>query len=262
MTRKLFITLILFPALSFLSPIENNVFSDSVPKTNLPGIADYNSQQRILDIAPPAGYKRIRVAGNSFPEWLREIRIKKDSRVFLYNGELKKNQHAQFAVLDIPVGKKDLQQCADAVMRLRAKYLFDNNQFKDISFEDNNGKKYSYSSVNAGSFEKYLEKVFAYCGTLSLERQMHQVNNFEAMQPGDVLIQGGSPGHAVIVVDMAVHASGKKVYLLAQSYMPAQDIHILKNPGNPGYNPWYELNANSLIFTPEWTFTQLHLRRW
>ena len=74
------------------------------------------------------------------------------------------------------------------------------------------------------------------------------------MQPGDVFIKGGSPGHAVIVVDMAVNSSGKKIFLLAQSYMPAQDIHILNNPMSPEFSPWYELNDNSLIYTPEWVF--------
>ena len=51
------------------------------------------------------------------------------------------------------------------------------------------------------------------------------------MQIGDVLIQGGSPGHAVIVVDMAENpATGEKLYLLAQSYMPAQDIQSAGEP--------------------------------
>ena len=42
------------------------------------------------------------------------------------------------------------------------------------------------------------------------------------MQIGDVFIRGGSPGHCVIVVDMAVHQeTGEKLFMLAQSYMPA-----------------------------------------
>ena len=56
-------------------------------------------------------------------------------------------------------------------------------------------------------------------------RNYHLVSPVTSMQIGDVLIQGGSPGHAVIVVDMAENpATGEKLYLLAQSYMPAQDI--------------------------------------
>jgi len=38
--------------------------------------------------------------------------------VFLYNGKIKQNQQAQFAVLDIGIGNKDLQQCADIILRL------------------------------------------------------------------------------------------------------------------------------------------------
>ena len=53
------------------------------------------------------------------------------------------------------------------------------------------------------------------------------------MQIGDVFIKGGFPGHAVVVLDMAENdRTGQRVFLLAQSYMPAQDIHIMKNPTN------------------------------
>jgi hypothetical protein len=43
-----------------------------------------------------------------------------------------------FAVMDLPVGNKDLQQCADAIMRLRAEYLYRPGQFNSIRFYDNN----------------------------------------------------------------------------------------------------------------------------
>ena len=60
------------------------------------------------------------------------------------------------------------------------------------------------------------------------------------MRIGDVFIIGGSPGHAVIVVDMAVNPeTHEKVFLLAQSYMPAQQIQLLKNNNDPDLSPWY-----------------------
>ena len=74
---------------------------------------------------------------------------------------------AQFAVLDIPVGKKDLQQCADAVMRLRAEYLFEQKRYPEIVFTDNNGKPYEWKGGdNKTDFDNNLENVFCpvwYC---------------------------------------------------------------------------------------------------
>ena len=218
----------------------------------------------VAAIALPEGFKRIPYAEGSFATWLRKTGIKKDKTVYLYNGQPKQNQSAQYAVLDVPVGKKDLQQCADAVMRLRASWLYGQKRFSEISFSDNNGKKYICpAGVDSTRFERYLEQVYNYCGTLSLEKQLRPVTGFETIQSGDVLIKGGSPGHAVIVMDVAVNNACKKIYLLAQSYMPAQNIHLLKNPMNEGMSPWYEAKSdNSFIITPEWTFTPKQLRRW
>ena len=221
------------------------------------------AKSTIADIPLPDGYRRVPAGDSSFTKWLRKIAMKSDSRVYLYNGQLKYNQSAQFAVLDIPVGNKDLQQCADAVMRMRAEYLYSFGRYSEISFSDNNGKKYNCPAGTArNQFEKYLMQVFAYCGTLSLEKQLHRVADFNAIQPGDVLIKGGSPGHAVMVMDVAVNSNGKKIYLLAQSYMPAQDIHLLVNPTDKTLNPWYEADDNSMIYSPEWTFSPQQLKRW
>jgi Domain of unknown function (4846) len=216
------------------------------------------------DIPLPEGYVRINGTDSLFARWLRTISIKNDKRVYLYNGDLKRNQSAQYAVLDIPVGKKDLQQCADAVMRLRAEYLYSRGRLRDIFFADNSGKLYICpAQANRTEFDAYLERVFSYCGTLSLEKQLTRVMDFTVIQPGDVLIKGGSPGHAVIVMDVAENKEGKRIYLLAQSYMPAQDIHILLNPANGDNNPWYTAyEGNRLIFTPEYVFWSRNLRRW
>jgi Domain of unknown function (4846) len=215
----------------------------------------------IKDIQTPPGFTRTLAKDKSFAAWLREIQLKKDGRVFLYNGNLKGNQLAQFAVLDIPIGSKDLQQCADAVMRLRSQFLYDNKRYNEISFADNSGKRYQYSISSGEPFDRYLEKVYSYCGTISLAKQLNK-RSFHDMQIGDVLIRGGSPGHAVLVVDMAVRRDGKKIYLLAQSYMPAQNIHILKNPRDKVLSPWYEVNDKELIYTPEWVFSIKELKSW
>jgi 5-keto 4-deoxyuronate isomerase len=57
-------------------------------------------------------------------------------------------------------------------------------------------------------------------------------------------------------MDMAYHPQTKDtIFLLSQSYMPAQDIHILVNPNDEMISPWYSIHSGAEIITPEWTFT-------
>ena len=195
---------------------------------NVPYFKAENKYRTIGEIPLPPGFKNIGFENNLFGAWLQKIPLKKDRVVHLYNGNAKANQTAQFAVLNLPVGTKDLQQCADAVMRLRAEFLYSRHEEEAIVFFDNLHHRYDCpKNCSRNIFEKYLEKVFGYCGTLSLEKQLDPVIDFENILPGDVLIKGGSPGHAVIVVNVAINNKGEKQYMLAQSYMPAQEIHIL-----------------------------------
>jgi len=222
-----------------------------------------DSFKTINDIPSPQGYKKINGIANSFTEWLRAISLKRDNHVYLYNGLLKRNQTAQFAILDISIGNKDLQQCADAVMRLRAEYLFATKQFNEIRFSDNRSKEYKWLGKNdRKGFASYLQNVFSWCNSASLEKQLKPVDDFNNIQPGDVLIKGGFPGHAMMVTDVATNKEGKKIFMLAQSYMPAQNIHIVKNPINKSLSPWYEINNDNKIVTPEYLFYKDQLRRW
>ena len=233
----------------------------------------------------PDGYSRIEADENSFQAYFRRMPLKPhDSQVMLYNGNPKANQSAHSAVVDMDVGQHDLQQCADAIMRLRAEYLYRNNKYDKIHFDFTNGFRVDYSKWMAGNriivkgsksywvqsaeasntyndFRNYMKIIFTYAGSLSLSKELVKAD-YNDMEIGDILIQGGSPGHAVIVVDMAINRnSGKKIYLLAQSYMPAQEIHVLKNPENTD-SPWYELDINDkAIQTPEWTFNTVDLKR-
>ncbi len=215
------------------------------------------------DIKPPQGYKRIAADPASFASWLRDVPLKKDKSVYLYNGKLKPNQSAQFAVVDISVGKKDLQQCADVVMRLRAEYLFAQNKYADIAFMDYSGKWYKWQGRdNRRAFDNYLQTVFGWCGSASLEKQLMPVKNFNDIKAGDVFVQGGFPGHAMIVVDIAVNEKGKKIFMLVQGYQPAQDIHVVVNPMNGTLSPWYEIMEEEDIVTPEWRFKKDNLKTW
>ncbi|MDX5482531.1 MAG: DUF4846 domain-containing protein [Hymenobacteraceae bacterium] len=235
--------------------------------------------------SPPGGYSRVTQLDNSFGAYLQHFRLKPHgAQVHYYNGAVKPNDGIYDAVLDIDVGNRDLQQCADAVMRLRAEYLYGQERYDAIHFNFTSGFRADYSKWRQGyrvqvkgndcswvkkaapstaytSFKDYLQVVFTYAGTLSLEKEMKAVS-MEDMQVGDVFIKGGSPGHAVIVMDMAVHdQTGEKLFLLAQSYMPAQEIQILKNPMNPGISPWYSTKFSEPLLTPEWTFQRNHLKR-
>ena len=181
------------------------------------------------------------------------------------------------------IGDKDLQQCADAIIRLRAEYLFEKKQFQAISFHFTNGEKVDFvkyaegfrpidiennmrwvkraqSDYSRDIFLDYLELVFTYSGSYSLSRELKPVPERQDIKVGDVFIQGGFPGHAVIVVDMITHAeTGVKQFLLAQSYMPAQDLHILVNP--TAHSPWYPLTTSGKIITPDWIFDYDDLKR-
>ena len=186
-------------------------------------------------------------------------------------------------MIDIDIGNKDLQQCADAVMRLRAEYLYSSNQYAEIHFNYTNGVNIPFTKWSSGyyptlrgnkvvwtssnnnstykSFKKYMINIFMYAGTASLEKEMKAIPLSE-IQPGDVFIKGGFPGHAVIVLDIAVNEkTNDKVFLIAQSYMPAQNIHILNNPRNKD-SPWYSLSEiQDEIVTPEWMFYSNQLKR-
>lgn len=227
----------------------------------------------------PDGFQRVSVEDGSFGDWLRNLPLKEaDEPVRLFNGELKRNQNAHITVVDIDIGERDLQQCADAVIRLRAEYMFFIGRYDDIRFTFTSGDTAAYSEWIRGirpevhgndvswlqlsgvdssyaGFRNYLETVFMYAGSYSLEKELISVESVDSLRIGDVFIQGGFPGHAVIVVDMAEDpGTGRRCFLLGQSYMPAQDIHILRNPMNPELSPWYEIGGTSRLETPEWTF--------
>ena len=233
---------------------------------------------------PPVNYQRTKITENTFAHYLRTLKLKPvGAEVRYHNGATKPNNEVYEAVVDLEIGTKNLHQCADAIMRLKAEYLWRQKEYDRIHFNFTNGFRVDYSEWMQGKrmlvkgnktswinkttpsntyddFWNYMELIFTYAGTASLEKELLPVKINEA-KIGDVLIQGGHPGHAVIIVDKATNPETQKsVYLLAQSYMPAQELQILKNRTDSKISPWYELGEGT-ISTPEWTFESGDLRR-
>lgn len=254
----------------------------AAPTAPYPWKPGASSQPLENRFTPPAGFRRVPAEKGSFAEWLRRLPLKPGRPdVLLYNGRAKRNQAAHAAVVDMPIPPKDLHQCADALMRLRAEYLYQKNQTSQIAFHATSGDLLPFSKWQSGqrprvqgnritwtqrqapdasykSFSQYLEFVYTYSGTISLARDTKPAA-LEQLQIGDLFLQSGSPGHAVIVVDRA-EKSGTTAFLLAQSYMPAQELHVLRNSEHGG--EWYRSDQPGReLVTPEWTFPLNSLRR-
>src|SRR6266511_4883494 len=91
-------------------------------------------------VSVPPGWKRVQVSLDSFAAWLRGLPVKPGRPdVRLFDGQRKRNQEAHHLVLDVDVGKRDRQQCADAVIRLRAEFQHQAGHDGDICFPFTDG---------------------------------------------------------------------------------------------------------------------------
>lgn len=233
----------------------------------------------------PDGYLRTNV-NDPFAAYLRKLALQEHgSKVKYHNGHFKPSLNVYIAVLDQDISHKNLHQCADAVIRQRAEFLYHHNAYHQIHFHFTNGFSAPYSKWLDGyrikqegtqvkwvkktgmqepskqNLSAYLEQVYIYAGTLSLVSELVTIKDHNIC-PGDVFIEGGSPGHAILVVDVIEHQeSGKKKFLLAQSYMPAQQMQILINPKADNNDPWFEWSESDVLVSPEWTFKRHCLMR-
>lgn len=234
----------------------------------------------------PIGYVWEPVKNGTFEEYLVNFPLHPDRYPIQdFTGAPIRDQSKHAAVLKVDVGTQDLQQCADAWIRLYAEYLWLNNHKQNIAFEFTSGQKCSWQAYKNGlrtiekgdkvkfietakkddsykNFRDYLDLIFQYAGTISLDRESILVPTNQDIQVGDFLINPGSPGHLVFIVGIAKNQWGKRVYLLAESYMPAQSVHILKNPFDKKISPWYELDVNSArSFTAKYIFPKNAIKR-
>ncbi|MGZ8545035.1 MAG: DUF4846 domain-containing protein [Flavisolibacter sp.] len=234
------------------------------PETNHSFAVEENLQTAVFD-------------KDSWPYFLQHLPVV-DSMVVDYRGVPVADQYKQAGIIPYDVGEKDLQQCADAIMRLRAEYLFQQNRIPEIAFHFTSGQLYSFDDYCKGkrpltrgnqvsfvyreacgkshtALRRYLDIVYTYAGTISLAKELKKARGFSV---GTVVIYPGSPGHCFIIIDEAINSEGKKVFRLAEGYTPAQSIYVLRNMEGEGKDPWHALSAG-MIETASYRFEDYQL---
>ncbi len=232
---------------------------------------------------PPPGFVRVPAAVGSYAWWLRHLPVLAPSEPLRYfdGTPVPRGNTAVAAIVDLDTGKRDLQQCMDVLIRLRAEYLRAAGQERRIAFRYTGGRYFSWSSWQKGlrpdratpdlklvqkaawsdsraSFMYYLQTLFYDTGT------MHHQNE-PTVAPAELAIgdffvypppSATQNGHAVIVLDLAVSATGERRIVVAQGDTPATDLHVLRTPrrgltGEPGA-AWFPVPAGDYTGTFLW----------
>lgn len=214
--------------------------------------------------APAAGAQRVETTG--FGAWLRDLPLREPAEpVRTYQGAVVRGD---FHAFDIPLVPGDLQQCADSAIRLRAEWQ--KAEGLPISFHSTSGDAMPWARYRAGekayvdgrhlawkqaapaTWEQYLSAVFNWAGTRSLS---YDTVAATAPAPGALLVLPGSPGHAMVVLDVATRGE-QTLVLVGEGFMPAQDFHLVRGP-EAGWWPW-----SLPMQVGYWTFPAEALRVW
>lgn len=225
----------------------------------------------------PAGFARVAVKAGSYADWLRHLpMLASGAKVRNYAGQVLSGATAAArGVIDLDVGRRDLQQCMDTIMRLRGEYLWWKNKAGRTKFRYAGGRYFGWSQYARGirpkrkgrrivykpgyragygrkHFRRYLTFMFMMTGTMHNVREPNV--KFADLAAGHFFIQPppqpGYLGHAVVILDVAKNAAGQVRALIGEGYTPAQDLHVTKTPGG---GAWYRLSASNPVQTPQWS---------
>ena len=231
----------------------------------------------------PEGFARVPLAAGSFGAFLRRLPLLPAAEpVRAFDGRALGTPHA--AVIALDVGARDLQQCADSALRLRVEHLWARGEQRRLAFHATSGdllpfaryaageqiavrgNKVSWRSADAGAatgegnraaLSRWLDDVFMYAGSRSLANDTIAVAG--DVEPGDLFVVGGSPGHVLVVLDVAARGAERRL-LLGEGFMPAQSFHVV--PSITG-EPWVAPAPDGAVKVPTWPapFPRSSLRR-
>lgn len=222
------------------------------------------------------GFSRVKLNLGSFGAFLRTLPLTApNTPVLSYRGDvIREGDHPNVAaVVAIDVGTRDLQQCADAIIRVHAEWRYARGH-RDHVYKAASGTKLSFARYAAGDrlrvdgnslsfvtgarpaepthalLRTWLDDVFGWANTGALSRDGERVKLTD-LRPGDFFVLTGVPyGHAVLVLDMAEDARGRRALLLGQSFVPAQNMHVLRPNVSTA---WFVVNeAEGAVSTPFW----------
>ena len=276
---KIFVLLVFIGLLS----CKGNLFYKNIISQPTEKFLDTDSNTIVTRINCPIGFNRVFANDNTFTYYLRNFPLKPfEADVKLFDGT-NKNRLCHVGVIDMEAGATDLQQCADSGIRLYAEYLYHAKQYDKIHFNFTNGQNCAYTKYAEGwrmevngnktawykatqedysykNFRKYLDLVFMYAGSYSLSKELIFIKK-ENIQPGDLFVHPGFPGHVEIVMDVCKNnESGEILFLLAQGFTPAQEIEVLENEVSAKRSPWYSTNEQN-VASPQFTFEYSELMR-
>jgi hypothetical protein len=222
--------------------------------------------------ATPSGATRVAVEAGSFGEWLRNLPLAAPGTPSKnFKGDVVYPGDDQYlgAVIAIDIGKIDLQQSPDVVIRLHAEWLFSQGN-KDITYRGATGldmplskwargermdsqgasvfwvMKSKPSEIDHAEFRRYLNAVFTWANSTSLAQQAEAIAADE-LRPGDFFVHLGSPGHALVVLDVARKPKGPPLALLGQALNPSENPFVLQLGKATA---WFSLRAPGPIITP------------
>jgi Domain of unknown function (4846) len=224
---------------------------------------------------PPPGYQRVAVAPGSFAEWLRDLPLAAPSTPVLNNsGDTVFAGEDDYvaAVAAIDVGAGDLQQSADAIVRLNGEWLWASDKPDAISYRSATkldmpfsrwakGQRLLASGPNVfwvvktkphvptyGDFRQYIDAVMLWTNNVSLATRAVHVSDPKQLSAGDFFLQTHGKGHALLVLDVAQKPTGERVALLGQALQsPAQSFHVIRLGHETA---WFSMRPPNAVLTP------------
>jgi len=174
--------------------------------------------------------------------------------------------------MDLVGGKSgaDLQQCADVAVRLYAEYRWAAGTANGLKMPLQNGQHIAWRDWRRGirgkvvgsrhrftrraaadasysTFRGYLAYVMNWLGSAGIKQGARAVGRAD-VKAGDLYVQNstGSIGHVSVMLDQCVLDTRKghrRLYLVAEGFMPAQDTHVMLPSRGEGLGAWFTLDG-------------------
>jgi len=224
-------------------------------------------------VPTPPGWERVAAPAGSFAAWLRDLPLAAPGTpVKSWRGEevFAGDEEYVQAVIAIDVGKADLQQSADVILRFDAEWRWSQGK-RDMTYLAATKDALPYASYvlgkrvlaqgphlywvkqrepsdpdDRGAFRDFLDTVFIWANSTAVRMQSDPVAAKDLL-PGDFFLQRDKSGHALVVLDVVAKPSGERLALVAQALTEAMNIHVLR-PGRG--TAWFSLNPPEPLLTP------------